>query len=101
MTRSTCTECLNDRTARAIVRCEKVHNAATASAMPYDPLNTCIHRETGICERCAAERDADPQSWIEFGRHPEGVRNWNALNDEMKADRCRPRTISADDDIPF
>lgn len=69
--------------------------------MPYDPLNTCIHLPAGICERCAAERDADPSAWVEFGRHPEGVKRWNALSDQMKADRCRPRTLKADDDIPF
>lgn len=47
----------------------------------------CIHQikinQSGLCPECQEEYDYDPQSYIEYGDHPEGLKNWNHLLDEM------------------
>ena len=45
---------------------------------------TCIHQESGLCRECQAEYDADPQAWIEYGNHREGIENWNSIKAEME-----------------
>jgi hypothetical protein len=46
---------------------------------------TCVHAESGLCDACQADYDEDPESWEEFGSHPAGIANWEALQAEMRA----------------
>ena len=79
-------------------------------------MTPCNHRIDGLCPACQADHDEDPSAWEEYGNHPQGQANWQALlddiaaeaalmaqigddgfltDDEVKADRA------ADDDLPF
>jgi len=63
---------------------------------------TCIHQAEGLCPSCQADMEEDEQSWIEFGHHEQGERNWQQLQDEIRleylsAERCSP----PDPDLPF
>src|SRR5262249_53714744 len=51
---------------------------------PMDPP-TCIHAARGPCPACQAEYDEDPQAYLEYGDHPQGLANWRALQAEMAA----------------
>ena len=47
---------------------------------------TCIHRSKGLCPECRTEFEADPCAWYEFGNHPQGIANWQALQNEIAQD---------------
>lgn len=55
-----------------------------ASTPAFPP--TCVHTERGLCEACQREYDEDPQAWIEYGQHPEGIVKWEQLKREMAED---------------
>lgn len=72
----------------------------------------CIHSQTGLCDDCRRDFDADPESWLEYGDHQEGLKRWADLQAEMDAyavQAAREReavgeTVSTreqDDEIPF
>jgi hypothetical protein len=46
---------------------------------------TCVHCCDGLCPVCQAQFEEDPDSWIQFGDHPAGIANWEALCAEMRA----------------
>ena len=62
----------------------------------------CIHTQHGLCSACQADYDADPEAWIEFGQHQEGILRWQELQDEMAAahEKIYPPAVT-DPDIPF
>lgn len=62
----------------------------------------CIHSPDGrtLCPDCQATYDGDPESYIEFGDHPAGLKNWRALQDEI-ARGAEERTQSTDPELPF
>lgn len=67
---------------------------------------TCTHNliagKPGLCRTCQEEYDYDPQAWIDYGHHPQGEANWQALQDEIAADAAnRPAPSEPDPDIPF
>jgi hypothetical protein len=57
-----------------------------------DPRLTCTHMDAGLCAECQGDYDEDPSAWLEYGRHPEGERNWRALREEMAADSAKANT---------
>lgn len=73
---------------------------------------TCLHAAEGLCPSCQEEYDEDALAWIEFGSHPAGVANMEALREEMlgacEEERAEGRPPAdgdegpADyDDVPF
>lgn len=64
------------------------------------PMAYNVPLKTGLCERCQADYDEDPSSYLEFGDYPQGIANWNALKEEMDALQD-PTPAEAWDDIPF
>ncbi len=68
---------------------------------PYPP--PCIHTNgTGLCAACQAGFEYDPQAYFEFGDHPQGLANWQAVQEEIAAEAARPVTpYQPDPDIPF
>jgi hypothetical protein len=62
---------------------------------------TCIHRPDGLCVRCQQEYATDPDAWIEFGDHTEGLRRWNAELEEIAKDAAGARPGPVNPDIPF
>jgi len=44
----------------------------------------CIHQQKGLCPDCQEAYNAEPESWLEFGEHEEGIKNWEALKEEMR-----------------
>lgn len=71
---------------------------------PYPP--PCVHSPDGIClcECCQESYDEDPQAYIEFGDHPQGIANWQALQDEMDQARAEEAALPVsvpDPTIPF
>lgn len=67
----------------------------------------CIHSTAGLCPKCQEEYDADPGAWSEYGDHPEGIKRWQALQDEIEQDRRRMEAAQdgtppdAWDNLPF
>lgn len=52
----------------------------------YPELLICIHQgagDHGLCETCEEEFAADPLSYYEYGDHPEGVKRWRELQEEL------------------
>lgn len=45
---------------------------------------TCIHQADGLCPDCLESFQADPNAWIEYGDHPQGIANWQRLLAEME-----------------
>lgn len=63
---------------------------------------SCIHVQRGLCDDCQAEYDEDPSAYYEYGDHPQGIANWQALQAEMDAEASRPVSpAGGDSDIPF
>lgn len=64
---------------------------------------TCIHQFRGLCECCQADYDEDPAAWVEFGNHPRGIANWEALRAELLGEGPPPEGPGHVDDseIPF
>lgn len=65
------------------------------------PALTCVHAPAaGLCPECQAAYDEDAISYIEYGDHEAGLRNWAALEAELAA---RPAAVgvATDDEIPF
>jgi len=71
---------------------------------------TCNHNhklnKTGLCDQCEADFDTDPCAFAEYGPHPEGEANWQALLAEMAADDAAAEEVvkltpAELDDIPF
>jgi hypothetical protein len=58
--------------------------AAKAATMPGI---TCIHAQHGLCPKCQADYDQDPQAYVEFGQHPQGEANWRQERDQMLIDK--------------
>lgn len=51
---------------------------------------TCIHFKAtpvpgshNLCSNCLAAYQDDPESYLEFGDHPDGIQNWLDLEAEM------------------
>lgn len=65
-----------------------------------DDLN-CIHAESGLCPNCRADYEEDPGAWLEFGRNPQGIANWQALQEEIAADQARMVQPMDMTDVPF
>jgi hypothetical protein len=58
----------------------------------------------GLCPACAADYDADPTAWLEYGDHPAGIAAWKALQEEMDREATRARTEPVpppDPTVPF
>lgn len=75
--------------------------------MTHHP-DTCIHRTKGLCSSCQRDADEDPESWTEYGNHPDGIRNSRDLLAEAQAaNRAAEQNYSSGqpptqrDDIPF
>ena len=68
-------------------------------------VGTCIHQPAGLCPECAADEAADPLAWIGYGNHPEGLRRWAELQDEIAASHADepPVVLTAEEqaDVPF
>ncbi len=67
---------------------------------------TCIHQKIGLCPSCLDDFEEDESAWHEFGEHPAGLANWEALQAELAADAAcaaaQDRTPpEAWDGIPF
>lgn len=69
---------------------------------------TCIHAQVGLCRECQDEYDYDPESYVEFGDHPEGLLRWRSLQEEIAEFNRRRAEIPARDatsptpnEIPF
>lgn len=66
---------------------------------------TCIHAASGLCPECQADYDEDPDAWIEFGPHPEGIARWKAeeaIQAEWERQNPAPtETQPPDPVIPF
>lgn len=74
---------------------------------------TCNHRreqgQTGLCDECESDYQADPIGWMEFGYHPQGIAAWEEV--ERLMEECRNlgkgyavpchQDESTDDVIPF
>lgn len=64
----------------------------------------CVHSPDGrtLCPACQEEYDADPTAWEEWGNHPQGLKNWEALQAEL-ADHfaANPPKTADDQDIPY
>jgi hypothetical protein len=74
----------------------------TKSRRAFRP--TCIHAKAGICLDCYRERDYDPESWDEYGHHPEGEARTQALLEQIAADVAREEATprpAPDPNIPF
>ncbi len=64
----------------------------------------CIHGDgKGLCPACQHDFDEDPSAWEEFGRHPQGLANWQALQAEIAADALADPPTERPDltQIPF
>jgi len=68
----------------------------------------CIHGDgQHLCERCQEELDEDPSAYWEFGKHPRGLANCRAQDEEMEAMAVEANAALAerraipDSDIPF
>ena len=61
---------------------------------------TCIHADSGLCDTCQADWDYDPDSYAEFGDHPEGLARWRALQEEMTAEAARIAALPSEVDDP-
>lgn len=67
---------------------------------------TCIHQPKGLCPACEQEYQIDPDAWIEFGDHPDGIQRWKDLQAEMEQDRLNAMAGESgpstnDPDVPF
>lgn len=69
--------------------------------MSDEPWMTCVHRESGLCPECQATYDYDPDSWIEYGDHQEGIRRFRELLAELDARVAAKPPEAVDRDIPF
>ncbi len=45
----------------------------------------CIHEPNGLCPACQEEFDADPEAWLEYGCHQDGIRRSRELQEEIEA----------------
>lgn len=62
----------------------------------------CIHGDgTNLCPACQEDYDGDPDAWEEFGQHPQGIANYQALLEEIAADAERIAPVEPDPNIPF
>lgn len=69
---------------------------------------TCIHRLSvsadGLCPACQEDYDTDPESWIEFGDHPQGIANWKAEQEliaQWEREQAARPPVECDPEIPF
>jgi hypothetical protein len=73
---------------------------------------TCIHAEQGLCPGCQEAWEADPQAFLEYGDHPDGLERWRALQAELldgaAADRAaearraaEPSPVFDESEIPY
>lgn len=72
------------------------------------PALTCIHATSagsaGLCDQCYADYQEDPEAFLEFGDHPEGLARWRELQAEMSEYAARQAalpTTAPDPTIPF
>ena len=51
-------------------------------------LPPCIHNGgKGLCRECRADYAEDPEAWMEFGNHREGIERWRKLREEIISSR--------------
>jgi hypothetical protein len=72
---------------------------------------TCIHQEnkgqTGLCRHCQDEYAADPEAYLEYGDHREGIARWEEMErlmNECHKGETEPRADykpNHDFEIPF
>lgn len=53
--------------------------------MASESWQTCIHAVDGLCPPCLKQFQDDPDRWIKFGNHPDGLARWNACWEAMEA----------------
>ena len=59
---------------------------------------TCIHADDGLCEDCHEAFEYDPESYMEYGDHPDGLRRFAELRQELAA---VPTHQCPANDIPY
>ncbi len=57
---------------------------------PFPP--PCLHSPDGVslCEACQDDFECDPQAYVEYGAHRQGLANWTQLQAEMDARPTQP-----------
>lgn len=64
---------------------------------------SCIHSDgKGLCAACQLEFATDPESWLEFGDHPDGLERWRRLQVDIGEGCIGGSSVPLpDQDIPF
>ena len=62
----------------------------------------CIHADgKTFCPECRWAWEYDPDSYLEYGDHPAGLKNWRALQKEIKGARNAKIASDIDSSLPF
>ena len=62
----------------------------------------CIHGDgTSLCGNCREAYETDPDAYIEFGDHPEGMKRWAAELRLREVDLAGPPTLPPDPNLPL